>query len=67
MVLGKFTQLKKRGVKPSYDEILDQGNEFRSLWAQWESMEYSKDGLLFRKLQGPGSFRRVKLIVPWKK
>ena len=27
-------------------------------------MELSKDGLLFRKLQGPGSFGRVQLIVP---
>ena len=66
MVLGKLAQLKKRGVKPGYDEISDQGNEFKSLWAQWESMELSKDGLLFRKLQGPGSFKRVQLIIPRK-
>ena len=57
VVLGKFAQLKKKGVKPGYDEIFDQGNDFKSLWAQWESVELSHDGLLFRKLQGPGSFR----------
>ena len=56
-VLGKFAQLKTERVKPGYDEISDQGNEFKSPWAQWESMELSDDGLLFRKLQGPGSFR----------
>ena len=65
-VLGKFAQLKEKGVKPSYDEISDQGNEYKSYWAQWESVELSQDGLLFRKLQGPGSFRRVQLIVPRK-
>ena len=41
VVLGKFAQLKKEGVKPGYDEISDQGNEFKSLWAQWESVELS--------------------------
>ena len=65
VILGKFAQLKK-GVKPGYDEILDQGNGFRSLWAHWESMELSKDGLLSRKLQEPGSFWRVQLIDPRK-
>ena len=63
VVLGKFAQLKKGGVKPGYDEISDQGNEFKSLWAQWESIELSKDRLLFRKLQGPG---RVQLVIPRK-
>ena len=29
-----------------------------------QGVELSKDGLLYRKLQGPGSFRRVQLIVP---
>ena len=66
VVLGKFAQLKMGGVKPGYDEISDQGNKFKSLWAQWESVELSKDGMLFRKLQGPGSCRRAQLIVPRK-
>ena len=65
-VLGNFAQLKKEGFKPGYDEISEQGNEFKSLWAQWESMELGHDGLLFRKQQGPGSFRRVQPIVPRK-
>ena len=39
VVLGRFARLKEEGVKPSYDEVSDQGNKFKSLWAQWDSME----------------------------
>ena len=63
-VIGHFLRLRKMERKPKWDEVSDQGNELKSLWAQWESFEIGADGLLYRKLVGPGSLRRMQIVIP---
>jgi len=65
-VVARILQLKKVGDKPKWDDVTDQGNEFKSLWAQWESLEVGTDGLLYRMLSGPGVRARRQLVIPRK-
>ena len=54
-MIGYFLSLKRGGSKPNLDEIADQADELKSLWALWESIEVGAGGLLFRKWTGLGS------------
>ena len=63
-VTSLFMEMKAREVKPTWDEVTGQSNEFKSLWAQWENLEVDENGLLVRKLTGPGSLRRTQLVIP---
>ena len=63
-VISYFLQLKRREEKPQWDDISAQGNELKSLWAQWESFTFDKDGLLCRELAGPGKTRRMQVVIP---
>ena len=62
--ISYFLQLKKKDEKPQWNDISAQGNELKSLWAQWESMSINEDGLLCRELVGPGSSRRMQVVIP---
>ena len=63
-VVGQFLKMKEEGEKPSWNDISSQGNEFKSYWAQWESMVINEEGLLLRVLEGPGSARREQIVIP---
>ena len=63
-VIGCFLQMKRKDEKPEWNDVSAQGNELKSLWAQWESMVVDEDGLLCRELVGPGSSRRMQVVIP---
>ena len=65
-VIGYFLNLKRGESKPNWDEVADQGNKLKSLWAQWESLKIGASELLFRKLTGPGSLRMMQVVTPRK-
>ena len=65
-VIGTMTPLIEKGVKPKWDEVTAQGNEFKALWSQWESLQVGTDGLLYRVLEGPGTKTRKQLVIPRK-
>ena len=48
-----FLGLKKRGSKPKWDEVMKKGNE----------LEVGTNGLLFRKMTGPESLRRMQVVI----
>ena len=51
-VISLFLQFKEKGDKPKWNDISAQGAEFKSYWAQWESLVIDKEGLLCRELVG---------------
>ena len=63
-VIGYFLQLKKRDEKPDWNEVSSQGNELKSLWAQWESLVFNEDGLLCREMMDSRSSRRMQVVIP---
>ena len=58
-----FVRLKKDRSKQKWDKVADQGNELNLLLAQWESPEDGTGGLLFRKLTGPESLKRMQVVI----
>ena len=62
-VIRVFLEMKQAGTKPKWDEIIQHGNEVKSLWTQWESL-VMQEGLLIRQLDGPGLLRRRQIVVP---
>ena len=62
-VIGHFLQFKKKGDKPEWNDISAQA-EFKSYWAQWESLVIVKEGLLFRELVGPGKSQTMQVLLP---
>lgn len=63
-VIGLFLRMKEEGSKPEWNDISAHGAEFKSYWAQWESIVINSKGLLCRKLVGPGSSVRMQMIIP---
>ena len=65
-VIGKLIKDKQVGEKPLWGEITNQCGEYKSFWAQWESLEIGSDGLLYRVLKVTNRKVRKQLVIPAK-
>jgi hypothetical protein len=64
LAIGKILSFKESGDKPKWEDITGHGNELKSLWAQWESLQVGPDGLLYRVLGGLAAKDRKQLVIP---
>ena len=65
-VLSKLLVFLKEGTRPKWDEIVGLSAEFKSLWAQWESLKVDETGLLVRELVVSLKRVRYQVVLPQK-
>jgi transposase InsO family protein len=62
--LGLIIQSKLENVKPTWNQVSAHSTEYKSYWAQWESLVIDDDGLLCRELVTGEKNHRFQVLVP---
>ena len=63
-VVGAFLRMVGKVPKPEWNEVSSKGCEYKSYWAQWESLCIDNDGLLCRELLMSGKKTRKQVVMP---